>query len=57
MNYCDNCDIVYDERKCPLCEAKDIIDGLENDLENMQKEAGELTAKIESMEEDARLNS
>lgn len=34
MNYCSNCDIAYEERSCPLCEAKDRIKQLEDELES-----------------------
>jgi hypothetical protein len=33
MNYCGNCDIAYEERTCPLCEAKREIERLEVALE------------------------
>lgn len=33
MNLCGDCEIVYDEKNCPLCEAKAEIRRLEKELE------------------------
>ena len=38
MNYCNNCDIVYEERDCPLCEAKQEIKSLEQRIEELERE-------------------
>lgn len=37
MNYCSDCDIAFEERQCPLCDAK--------------KEISQLNEKIEALEE------
>jgi len=43
MHYCNNCDIVHEEKRCPLCESKEEnerlqkeIDDLEDELRNME---------------------
>lgn len=35
MNYCSKCDIAYEERDCPLCEAKKDITSLEQEIERL----------------------
>jgi hypothetical protein len=35
MNYCDKCDIAYEERNCPLCEAKKEIEQLNKEIERL----------------------
>ena len=34
MDICNQCNIVYDEKKCPLCEAKEKIEALEEQVIN-----------------------
>ena len=38
MDICNQCNIVYDEKKCPLCEAKEKIEALEEQLDNAEDE-------------------
>lgn len=45
MKYCDSCDIAYESKYCPLCEAQETIeelsDGLrerDNLIEELKKE-------------------
>ena len=38
MDLCNRCDIVYDENRCPLCEAKEEIKQLQRDKENLENE-------------------
>ena len=38
MNLCEDCNIVSDLRKCPLCEAKERLDDLESKIEELEKE-------------------
>jgi hypothetical protein len=45
MNYCNKCEIAYDERFCPLCEAKEKIKRLEKYNE-------ELFNRVEELESD-----
>jgi len=33
MYYCNDCDITYEEKNCPLCEAKEKIKQLEKGLQ------------------------
>lgn len=35
MNYCNNCDIAHEERDCPLCQAKEEIKSLEQEIERL----------------------
>jgi len=35
MNYCNNCDIAHEDRDCPLCEAKEEIKSLEQEIERL----------------------
>lgn len=35
MELCNKCDIVFDERNCPLCIAKDKIHDLEEENERI----------------------
>lgn len=46
MKYCNNCDIVYETKDCPLCCAKDEIKGLTNKIERLEKELEELRRDI-----------
>lgn len=41
MIYCPDCDIVYDTKYCPLCEAKDTIQELKNQIEKLEIELKE----------------
>ena len=43
MELCNHCDIVYDERACPLCIAK-------TEIETLTKEIDSLKDEIKSME-------
>lgn len=38
MNYCNNCDIAYEEKNCPLCEAKSEIKSLEKRIEELESQ-------------------
>ena len=42
MEICKECWIVYDERHCPLCTAKDEIKRLERENEKLEDELKEL---------------
>ena len=35
MNYCSACDIVHEERNCPLCEALHTIKELEKEIKRL----------------------
>jgi hypothetical protein len=35
MYYCNDCDIAYEEKNCPLCEAKEEIKSLENEIDRL----------------------
>jgi rubrerythrin len=35
MYYCNNCDIAHEEKKCPLCEAKEEIKKLVKEIEEL----------------------
>jgi len=35
MDYCGSCDIAYEGRDCPLCEAKKEIKSLEQEIERL----------------------
>ena len=47
MKACDECDIVFSERNCPLCEAKKEIEGL-------QKQIAQLEVRLEEDREDEK---
>lgn len=32
MNVCGSCDIAFNTRKCPLCEAKEELDSLQAEM-------------------------
>ena len=53
MNLCNQCNIVYDERKCPLCDAKEKIEALEEQIDNSEDEIAGLKEEIKDLE-DAR---
>ncbi len=38
MTYCRECDIVHEDKYCPLCEAQDKIKELEKALDSVQQE-------------------
>ena len=38
MNYCNNCDIAHEERDCPLCDAKEEIKRLEQEIEDLNNQ-------------------
>ena len=38
MKLCNDCNIVHDERSCPLCLANDRINELENTIIKMEEE-------------------
>jgi len=35
MYYCNSCDIAHEEKTCPLCEAKEEIKSLEEEIERL----------------------
>ncbi len=37
MNYCDNCDICYEEKSCPLCKAIKEKNDLIKQIEDKQQ--------------------
>lgn len=43
MNYCGNCDIAFEEKNCPLCEAND-------EIKKLLDECLELENKIDEYE-------
>lgn len=52
MNLCSEhkkTDIVYNGKDCPLCEAEKKIEGLENELEKLTTERGELYDQLEEI--------
>ena len=38
MNYCQGCDIAYEEKMCPLCDAYSEIKELEKRIEELENE-------------------
>ena len=38
MYYCNSCDIVHEERDCPLCDAKEEIKRLEQEIEDLNNQ-------------------
>ena len=40
MDYCGGCDIAYEGKNCPLCEAEKEIKRLEAEVEQLKKEEG-----------------
>jgi len=42
MELCNNCYIVHEERQCPLCDAKQEIQSLENRVEELETELKEV---------------
>jgi cell division protein FtsB len=42
MRYCDECDIAYDLKNCPLCEANAQIEALEKEVEMLNEEVQNL---------------
>jgi rubrerythrin len=35
MYYCNECNIAYEEKNCPLCEAKEEIKSLNKEIERL----------------------
>lgn len=56
MDMCYQCNIVHDESKCPMCEAKEKIEALEEQLDNAQDEIKGLQEDIEDLKEDLGVN-
>ena len=61
MNYCSKCDVAYEERNCPVCDADDLIKGLRMDVdsrdtkvEELETENSKLESKVEELEEELR---
>ena len=46
MEHCRKCDIVYNERDCPLCEANDKISDLLDKVNNLQDTIADLEREI-----------
>ena len=56
MDICNQCNIVYDEKKCPLCEAKEKIEALEEQLDNAEDEIKGLQEDIEDLKQNLGVN-
>ena len=54
MEICNQCNIVYDVKNCPLCEAEERIEALEEQLDNAEDEIKELQTAIEVLNEKAK---
>ena len=53
MDMCYQCNIVHDESKCPMmCEAKEKIEALEEQLDNQQDEIKDLKDEIKDLKEE-----
>lgn len=50
MDICHHCNIVHDENECPLCEAQERIETLEEQLDDSHDEIKELEKRIEELE-------
>jgi len=37
MNYCNSCDIAFEERSCPLCEANEKIEELAEEIKRLEE--------------------
>lgn len=44
MNLCKDCDIVFDEKNCPLCVAKDRISELEDGIQFLKEKLDNIEA-------------
>lgn len=49
MEYCRNCDIVYDESRCPLCEAENTIRELTSEIDELNKKIEENEKEIDEL--------
>lgn len=38
MKVCDYCDIVFDQKDCPLCVEKELVEELEKEVEKLKEE-------------------
>ena len=47
MEICEECEIVYTCGFCPLCEARDAIQVLENNVDDLEKKVADLEKEIE----------
>ena len=56
MDMCYQCNIVHNESKCPMCEAKEKIEALEEQLDNAQDEIKGLQEDIEDLKQDLGVN-
>ena len=43
MDYCNKCDIAYEEKNCPLCDANNKISDLESAISDLESEIKKLT--------------
>lgn len=50
MELCSNCDIVHNERHCPLCTAKDEIADLEKRLADAKEELVEVSGELATVQ-------
>lgn len=52
MELCEKCDIVHNEYKCPLCEANEEIERLNDIISDLDGEISDLEDKIYNLEKD-----
>jgi anaerobic ribonucleoside-triphosphate reductase len=38
INYCNSCDIAFEERDCPLCEANKTIEELRKEIDSLNEQ-------------------
>ena len=38
MNYCNDCDIAYEEKNCPLCNVLEQIDRLKKEIQHLNNQ-------------------
>jgi len=51
MYYCSNCDICYEERNCPLCDAKEGLKNADEEIIRQEKTIESLNDRICGLEE------
>jgi hypothetical protein len=46
MNYCNGCDIAFEEKTCPLCEAKDTIKEYGKEIDALNEKIANLEGQL-----------
>jgi len=51
MNYCNNCDIAYEGRDCPLCDIKASLESADEEITRQEKTIESLNDRVCGLED------